>query len=100
MCKKDQESSDHLFLTCDFTIRFWFKILKEFDRDWVIPRSAIDLLSSGQGFLLQKREKILWKVAISTTFWAIWLERNRRIFEGVEENFESIWDRIKLWVGI
>ena len=100
MCKKDNESLDHLFLTCEFTNRFWIKILQEFDREWVTPRLASDLLSLGQGFFLQKRGKILWKVATSATFWAIWLERNRRIFEGVEENFEYIWDRIKLWVGI
>ena len=87
-------------LPYDFSIRLWGKILQEFSREWVIPRFATDLLSLGQGFLLQKKGKILWKVTITSTFWTIWLERNRRIFEGVEENFESISDRIKLWVGI
>ena len=100
MCKKDNESLDHLFLTCNFSLRLWGKILQEFSREWVIPRFATDLLTLGQGFLLQKKGRILWKVTITATFWTIWLERNRRIFEGVEENFESISDRIKLWVGI
>ena len=100
MCKKDNETIDHLFLTCDFSLRPWGKILQEFGRDWVIPRFATDLLSLGQGFLLQKKEKILWKLAITATFWAIWLERNHRIFEEVVESLESLWDIIKLWVGI
>ena len=100
MCKKHNESLDHLFLTCDFSIRFWNKILQEFGREWVIPRSASDVLFVGQGLLLQKKGKTLWKVVTTATFQEIWLEQNRRSFEGVEEKFDSIWDRIKLWVGI
>ena len=30
MCKKDNESIDHLFLHCDFSLRLWCNILKEF----------------------------------------------------------------------
>ena len=41
-----------------------------------------------------------WKVAITATFWAIWLECNKRIFEDVQDPVEIIWDRIRLWVGI
>ena len=43
---------------------------------------------------------MLWKVAITTTFWASWLERSKRIFEDVQDSIETIWDRIRLWVGI
>ena len=69
---------------------------KEFGRARVIPRLSIELLSLGQGLFLNKNGKILWKVATTTTFWIIWLERNKRIFEEVEENIESIWNRIRL----
>ena len=72
--------------------------MKEFGKEWVIPRSSIDLLSLGQSFFLDKKGKTLWKVATIATFWAIWLERNRRIFEEVHESVESVWDRIRLWV--
>ena len=100
LCKKDNETLNHLFLTCDFSTRIWYKIIQKFGRAWVIPRSALDLLSLGQGLGLNKKGKTFWKVATTITFWAIWLERNNRIFEGIEENFEFIWDRIRLWVGI
>ena len=65
----------------------------------MIPRSSIELLSLGHGLFLNKKGKILWKVAITTTLWVVWLERNKRIFEDVEENIETVWDRIRLWVA-
>ena len=100
ICKKDNETMDHLFLNCEFSLRLWCKVLKEFSREWVIPRFSIDMLFVGQSFFLNKKGQTLWKVATTATFWAIWLERNKRIFEEVQEFVESIWDRIKLWVTI
>ena len=41
---------------------------------------------------------MLWNVATTATFWAIWLERNKRIFEEFQESVDSIWDRIRFWV--
>ena len=66
---------------------------------WVPPHSSTELLRLGQGFYLTKKGKILWKVAVTGTFWAIWLERNSRIFEEVQGTIESTWDRIRMWVA-
>ena len=100
LCKKNNESIDHLFLHCDFSYSMWSNILKEFGLDWISPRSCKELLTLGQGFPLSKKEKILWKVAVNATLWAIWLERNNRIFKEAEETTEYTWDRIRLWVAI
>ena len=59
------------------------------------PRSSTELLSLGQSLFLNKKGKKLWKVATTTTLWAIWLERNKRIFEEVQESIDSMWDRIR-----
>ena len=100
LCKKKNESTDHLFLHCDFSLTLWFKILKEFGLDWVIPRSCNEMLTLCHGFHLSKKGKILWKTTVTATFWAIWSERNRRIFEDDVVTSESTWDRIRLWVAI
>ena len=100
LCKNSNETIDHLFLHCDYSLRLWSNILKEFDLNWVIPRSSTELLSLGRGFSFTKKGNIVWKVSVTATCWAIWLERNNRIFEEVEDSFESIWDRIRLWVAI
>ena len=100
LCKKENKSIDHLFLHCQFSFRLWCKIVKEFNREWVTPRSCIDLLGLGNGFFLNKKGKAPWKVATIATLWAVWLERNNRVFEEKEEVLEYVWDRIKLWVEI
>ena len=56
-------------------------------------------MSLGQSLSLSKKGKTLWKVGAFATLWAIWLERNKRI-QGFEDNIESIWDRIRMWVAI
>ena len=66
----------------------------------MVPRSSKELLKLGQSLFLNKKGKMLWKVETIATFWAIWLERNKRIFKDVQDSIESIWDRIRLWVGI
>ena len=96
--KKNNESIDHLFLHCDFSFRLWSNIL--IGTEWVPPRSNTELLLLGQGFSFTKKGKILWKVAVTTILWAIWLERNKRTFEEVEGTIESTWDIIRMWVAI
>uniref|UniRef100_A0A803Q3Q5 Reverse transcriptase zinc-binding domain-containing protein n=1 Tax=Cannabis sativa TaxID=3483 RepID=A0A803Q3Q5_CANSA len=45
------------------------------------------------------RKGTLWKTAVFATFWAIWLERNTRIFEDSENLAEVVWDKIKFWTA-
>ena len=59
MCKRDNESIDHLFLHCDFSFRLWSKILKELGIVWVMPRSSSELVIIGQSLSLSKKGKIL-----------------------------------------
>ena len=88
LCKKDNEAIDHLFLHCEFSSTIW--CLKEIGRVWVIPKSSKELLCLRQGLFLNNKGKVLWKIASTTTFWAIWLERNNQIFEEKEKKLESI----------
>ena len=99
LCKKSNESIDHLFLHCDFSYRLWSKVVKEFGTEWVPPSSSTELLLFYGGSSFTKKGKTLWKVVATTTFWAIWLERNNRIFEEGEGTFDYIWDRIRMWVA-
>ncbi|PON58611.1 hypothetical protein PanWU01x14_165010, partial [Parasponia andersonii] len=41
----------------------------------------------GKAFLATKEED-LWKLVVLAGLWALWLEMNHRIFEGVEEGVE------------
>ena len=48
LCKREEETVDHLFIQCSFTSRIWWKILHTFGLYWVVPGSCYGLLS-GQG---------------------------------------------------
>ncbi|PON87749.1 G-patch domain containing protein [Trema orientale] len=75
-----------------------FKLLKK--HGWKegtgLGISEQDLLGVGEGLLANQRGRLLWKIAVLAGLWALWLERNRRIFEGAEEGLEEMWDRGRL----
>ncbi|PON57235.1 Coatomer beta subunit [Trema orientale] len=79
--------------------RLHSKADREFGRSWVVPKDCQNLLRIGQGLHLNRRGRILWKVAILAGLWGIWLESNRRIFEGEIDCLEALWDRIRFWVA-
>jgi hypothetical protein len=51
VCKKHEESVNHLLLHCDVTRVVWSSFYSLFGMEWVMPRSILDL-SSGCGTLL------------------------------------------------
>lgn len=39
-------------------------------------------------------------MAILAVCWALWLERNSRVFEDTFEGVDFIWDMVKFWIAI
>ncbi|PON63823.1 hypothetical protein TorRG33x02_275330, partial [Trema orientale] len=80
----------------------WSRLLLEFGVSWGWPFDCNNVLHVA-GINSQKgRRKKLWNVTVIAILWALWMERNNRIFDDDRGNLESIWDRIKhlvaLWV--
>jgi hypothetical protein len=46
MCKKDEESIDHLFLHCKSAQFLWNAFFSRFGLVWAMPRGVVHLLSS------------------------------------------------------
>lgn len=42
MCKRDEESVDHLLLHCPIAIELWETVFAFFGIQWVMPRRVID----------------------------------------------------------
>ncbi|KAI5356417.1 hypothetical protein L3X38_009312 [Prunus dulcis] len=84
-----------------FTL-LWWRMLDALGAEWVIPKGCFELLSinlriSGKG----KKAGILRDCLIHAIFWNIWMERNRRIFQGHSGvRVEELWDRIKFWASL
>ncbi|KAM1157902.1 hypothetical protein ACFX1X_028768 [Malus domestica] len=101
LCKAKEESVNHIFLHCSYSIQLWWKLFQEVKVSWVIPKRCFELLSTNFKALGKwKKSKALWGCLVSAIFWNIWLERNRRIFEdytGV--GAKVLWGRVKYWAS-
>uniref|UniRef100_A0A5B7B642 Reverse transcriptase zinc-binding domain-containing protein n=1 Tax=Davidia involucrata TaxID=16924 RepID=A0A5B7B642_DAVIN len=84
MCKKKEESVNHLLIHCEVPQNAWNLLLALFGCSWVFPASVKELLCCWQGAQVRKDLKKAWRMAPICLFWCIWRERNSRAFEGEE----------------
>ncbi|XP_059070479.1 uncharacterized protein LOC131860126 [Cryptomeria japonica] len=95
MCKKADESLDHLLLQCEEAQMVWNFLLGKLGWQTPLPNSVFELLSSWN---IQSHISVfssVWLVAPSLVVWEIWKERNRRIFQEKEESSASLLSRVE-----
>jgi hypothetical protein len=89
MCKKEEESIDHLLLHCESAQFLWSAFFRRFGLAWVMPRGVVDLMhcwwSGGR-----PRSAVAWKMVPHCIMWCIWSERNERFFEDSERSLEDL----------
>ncbi|KAL4182544.1 hypothetical protein AMTRI_Chr11g93810 [Amborella trichopoda] len=103
MCLNEEESNPHLFLHCSQAFELWSLILQLFRIQWVLPSSVKALISSYSGCHWPKAGRTLWKSTIATTIWVIWLDRNKRVFQGHKNEVPVLFHKVtthKDFVGI
>ena len=61
--------------------------------EWVPSRSIFDMISINYK-VLENPDIVLWHTACIALIWAVWWERNVRIFEDKARNAENLWDSI------
>ena len=84
LCKKDEETIDHLLLHCPVARLLWDLLLAIFGVYWVFPKSVSETLILWCGTYVGKRRKKAWMATPLTLFWTIWCERNNIAFENRE----------------
>jgi hypothetical protein len=89
MCKKEEESIDHLLLHCESARFLWNAFFSRFGLAWVMPRGVVDLLhcwwSGGC-----PRSVVVWKMVLLCIMWCLWSERNERFFEDSKRSLEDL----------
>lgn len=83
MCMADGESLSHLFLHCSKGVALWVFFLVRFGVSWVQPATIWVIILCWLGQLSldwNSLGKEIWSMIPVTICWAIWNERNRRIF--------------------
>lgn len=69
--------------------------MKEFRFSWVISKWTVDLFNRDLMFGRSNSAERLWNPAALAVTWALWLERNDRIFDDLVGDVSEVWDRIK-----
>jgi len=82
MCKRDEETVDHLLLHCPMAIELWGLVFALFGVKWVMTRKVVDLLACWQGSFGCHQSCDIWRFIPHCLMGCIWWKRNARSFEG------------------
>ncbi|XP_026429065.1 uncharacterized protein LOC113325040 [Papaver somniferum] len=100
LCKRSAESNHHLFLHCEVTREIWYYFLGSYNLQWVFQetvRNTILERRKKKGRNLCLRTKI-WDIIPFAIWWAVWLERNARVFNGKYNSVENMKDSVKAFI--
>ncbi|XP_022860943.1 uncharacterized protein LOC111381398 [Olea europaea var. sylvestris] len=97
-CGLFEETCDHLFFKCSFTSSLWGSI-----RRWLGITRSMSTLAIALKWMKKENRGTSWltktkRVALASTVYYIWLTRNRKIFEDLPADLDSIARRIKTHV--
>ena len=104
MCLEEEETVDHLLLSCKCAIKIWNSVISWFGCKWALPELLQQLFEAWKPPIGSKKGKELWKLLFLSAIWHILKERNARCFGGTRTKEEILCDRIKYsvaqWVKI
>ncbi|KAL5726366.1 hypothetical protein ACHQM5_009414 [Ranunculus cassubicifolius] len=96
-CLNSLETSHHLFIQCPEVRDIWEYFWGSMGMHWNCNGVEEILWHEGNEDLSEKG-KAYWEVVNHAIFWVIWLERNRRLFEGEEMPNWKLVSKIKHFI--
>jgi hypothetical protein len=89
MCKRDEETIDHLLLYCECTQVLWNAFFSRFGLTWAMPCGVANLLQcwwSGA----HSRSAMVWTIVPHCIMWCLWSELNMRFFDDSESSWKDL----------
>lgn len=99
LCNDQSETSNHLFIHCQFSWQIWCWWLKIWNLSWVAPPSMKDLFVMWSTENHRPFFKKIWWAIFYIISWSIWKERNERIFNNSASSRDQICDLILTRLG-
>eukprot|EP00253_Pinus_taeda_P035966 PITA_35966 len=104
LCKSEEETADHLFLSCPFAIEVWKGVLLLNPDKFELPRNIPNLFHSWtklSPFGLSKNHLLrnCWMWIPKIICWKLWLERNNRLFRNESCNSARVITKFKALLG-
>ena len=75
MCKRNEESIDHLLLHCPIANELWAMIYSLFGVQWVMPKSVMDVMSCWEGRFGLHRSIQGWKAIPNCIMWNLFFDK-------------------------
>ncbi|CAN1166504.1 Putative ribonuclease H protein At1g65750, partial [Linum perenne] len=99
MCRADLESVSHLLLSCPFADFVWATFSSKLAIWGPFPNDTQEFIHSWQARNFSRRWRAFLELSLHAIFWAIWLERNARIFRDRERSPRQILWKVAFSVG-
>ena len=97
LCKAEDETIDHLFVTCRFTWEIWCCCLQWGGHAWVMPNTLKGLFEVWTDMCGLGMRKNRWWSLLFVVIWSVWGMRNSIIFENKSGSRESLIAGIKAY---
>jgi len=90
LCGSSKESTNHLFLHCDFSAIVWANVMRWLDFSFITPTNLFVhwecWSNEGRRKKIRKGLWIIWHA----TIWVIWQTRNHRIFQNETRHVDDL----------
>lgn len=100
LCKAEEETCNHLLLSCNFVWRVWSNIMAWWEIQWVSPGSFEGLMYWWLGWRLKKKVKEVWWVVFISVVGSLWMYRNDCVFNNVNPDADALSELIKIRVAM
>lgn len=101
LCGMEEETVQHLFLHCAFTVVLWNRVIAREGNSWCVPGTLIELLQQWESLRLVTDSE-LWPLVPYAVLWSVWMARNDVIFRAKQTRVAEVWDdhvtRIYCWI--
>jgi len=95
LCGRMEESAIHFFLHCEVEAKVWIMVLNWVNFNLITPPNLATHLDCWFNEVCAKKVRKGLLLILHATIWTIWLERNDRIFKGVNKEVGEIFDAVK-----
>jgi hypothetical protein len=98
LCSQEDESIDHLILTCVYSREVWFRLLRAAGFQHLVPSGApsiVDWWPPARKHIHNSQRKG-FDTMFALVAWSLWLERNERVFNNKALQAVQLANRIRI----
>jgi hypothetical protein len=91
LCDQEEETIDHLLVSCVFTRQFWFCVLQKVSLQALTPQLEVSFDVGGTASnRVESQAKEGLNSIIILGAWSIWIHQNWCVFDGIPSNLNGV----------